>query len=259
MEQRRPLRAIHGPLEPSRCGPVSRLARSCAVAALARGGLRNRRADVRDPRAMPAGEGSPQLIRRQRSSPRPVRGSGTARRFTRQVHWRFRYSSARRTSSYRAWCSTSYRTRPWVLPRCGVSWVRAARLPPTFGTTPGRWSSCATSGTPPSSSTPKCATSTRVFAFRCASRLALERAFREANLVAVEVVPVDVPTRFRDFDDYWTPFLGGQGPAPAYAMSLDEASRDRLRDRIRKRLPSRSDGSIPLMARAWAVRGKAAA
>ncbi len=88
--------------------------------------------------------------------------------------------------------------------------------------------------------------------------VALERAFREANLVAVEVVPIDVPTRFRDFDDYWAPFLGGQGPAPAYAMSLDEASRDRLRDRIRKRLPSRSDGSIPLVARAWAVRGKAA-
>ena len=88
----------------------------------------------------------------------------------------------------------------------------------------------------------------------------LERAFREANLVAVEVVPVDVPTRFRDFDDYWTPFLGGQGPAPAYAMSLDEASRDRLRDRFSQALAfplRRIDPAHGVVV--WAVRGKAAA
>ena len=34
-----------------------------------------------------------------------------------------------------------------------------------------------------------------------------------------------MPTRFRDFDDYWSPFLGGQGPAPSYAMSLSEERR----------------------------------
>lgn len=83
---------------------------------------------------------------------------------------------------------------------------------------------------------------------------ALESAFRNANLAAVAVVPIEVPTRFRDFDDYWSPFLGGQGPAPSYAMSLNEASRNRLRDRIRERLPTQPDGSIPLVARAWAIR-----
>ena len=85
---------------------------------------------------------------------------------------------------------------------------------------------------------------------------ALAGAFRHANLTAVDVVPIDVPTRFRDFDDYWSPFLGGQGPAPSYAMSLDEASRDRLRDRIRARLPRQSDGSVRLVARAWAIRSR---
>ena len=84
----------------------------------------------------------------------------------------------------------------------------------------------------------------------------LEAMFRHANLAAIEVVPIDVPTRFRDFDDYWSPFLGGQGPAPSYAMSLDEASRNRLRDRIRERLPSQADGSISLVARAWAIRSR---
>ena len=33
---------------------------------------------------------------------------------------------------------------------------------------------------------------------------------------------IDVPTVFRDFNDYWTPFLGGQAPAPGYDMSLSE-------------------------------------
>ena len=85
---------------------------------------------------------------------------------------------------------------------------------------------------------------------------ALENAFLHANLSAIRVTPIDIATRFRDFDDYWVPFLGGQGPAPSYAMSLDEASRNRLRDRIRERLPTQSDGSIALVARAWAIQSR---
>jgi len=61
-----------------------------------------------------------------------------------------------------------------------------------------------------------------------------------------------------DFDDYWTPFLSGQGPAPGYVTSLSPGQRAQLRDRIRERLPTSPDGSIPLSARAWAVRGIAA-
>ncbi|HKC12574.1 MAG TPA: SAM-dependent methyltransferase, partial [Vicinamibacteria bacterium] len=56
------------------------------------------------------------------------------------------------------------------------------------------------------------------------------------------------------FEDYWRPFLGGQGPAPAYALALGEAARVRLRDRIRELMPVGADGSISLTARAWAVR-----
>ena len=85
---------------------------------------------------------------------------------------------------------------------------------------------------------------------------ALGSAFRGAGLTEVQVVPIDIPTRFLDFDDYWAPFLGGQGPAPSYAVSLVEASRNRLRDRIRERLPSQPDGSISLVARAWAIRSR---
>jgi SAM-dependent methyltransferase len=83
---------------------------------------------------------------------------------------------------------------------------------------------------------------------------ALEELFRDAGLNEVAVTSIDVPTHFANFDDHWQPFLGGQGPAPAYAMSLDEPARAQLRERIRQRLPIAADGSISLIARAWAVR-----
>ena len=83
----------------------------------------------------------------------------------------------------------------------------------------------------------------------------LSRLFLSAGLEDVEVRAIEVPTYFRDFEDYWSPFLGGQGPAPSYAMSLSEERRAELRERIRVSLPSDVEGGIPLNARAWAVRG----
>lgn len=79
--------------------------------------------------------------------------------------------------------------------------------------------------------------------------------FKGAGLSNVEGRPIDVPTVFKDFDDYWTPFLGGQGPAPGYCMSLPEDRRNALKERIRSALPFESDGSVHLIARAFAVRG----
>ena len=85
----------------------------------------------------------------------------------------------------------------------------------------------------------------------------LKALFVAAGLQDVEVRAVDIPTVFRDFDDFWTPFLGGQGAAPRYAMALPEAARAALREHLRARLPTAADGSIPLIARAWAARGAA--
>lgn len=87
---------------------------------------------------------------------------------------------------------------------------------------------------------------------------ALAALFVGAGLLDVDVRAIDVPTVFRDFDDYWSPFLGGQGPAPGYAMSLSDTRRSLLRDRIRSQLPVEKDGCIRLVARAWAVRGRTA-
>jgi SAM-dependent methyltransferase len=84
---------------------------------------------------------------------------------------------------------------------------------------------------------------------------ALSQLWEGAGLTNVRTEPVEIPTVFTDFDDYWSPFLGGQGPAPAYVMSLPAQHRDRLREALRDRLPAHDDGTIPLMARAWAVYG----
>jgi SAM-dependent methyltransferase len=83
----------------------------------------------------------------------------------------------------------------------------------------------------------------------------LRRLWAEAGLSGVTVQGIEVDTVFSGFDDYWLPFQGGQGPAPGYVASRTEEGRSALRDLLRSRLPSRPDGSIPLTARAWAVKG----
>jgi SAM-dependent methyltransferase len=84
---------------------------------------------------------------------------------------------------------------------------------------------------------------------------ALRALFEAAGLEEVEVRAIEIATPFRDFDDFWSPFLGGNGPAPAYCMSLPEPARAALRERLRATLPSGPDGRIELSARAFAVRG----
>lgn len=85
---------------------------------------------------------------------------------------------------------------------------------------------------------------------------ALQALFEGAGLRAVATDAIDIPMDFASFDDYWQPFLGGQGPAPAHAMGLTPPARARLCELLRARLPQRADGSIRLAARAWSVRGQ---
>jgi SAM-dependent methyltransferase len=86
----------------------------------------------------------------------------------------------------------------------------------------------------------------------------LRRIFEGAGLQHVEIRSLDVPTVFQGFDDYWRPFLGGQGPAPTYLMSLSPERREQIRDAIQRSLPADGTGRIALMARVWAIRGVAA-
>ena len=81
--------------------------------------------------------------------------------------------------------------------------------------------------------------------------------FTGRGLQRVEVRSIDVPTHFVDFQDYWTPFLSGQGPAPGYVASLNPDQRIQLREKVRSMVPVIPHGTIDLIARAWAVRGYA--
>jgi len=83
----------------------------------------------------------------------------------------------------------------------------------------------------------------------------LSAAFVRAGFAEVETVPIEITTNFTGFDDYWKPFLGGQGPAPTYVLKLKNSERQKLRDALMRRLPVKEDDSILLSARAWAVKG----
>jgi hypothetical protein len=85
----------------------------------------------------------------------------------------------------------------------------------------------------------------------------LRALFEGVGLRAVDTRAIDIPTVFRDFDDYWSPFLGRQGSAPTYLASVDDGVRERIRATLEARLAPRG-GPIRLIARAWAVRGDAA-
>jgi SAM-dependent methyltransferase len=83
----------------------------------------------------------------------------------------------------------------------------------------------------------------------------LRQALLEAGLSEVHVEAIDATARFDGFDDYWSPFLGGQGPAAGYVARLGQDRQAALRERLREQLPTAPDGSIQLGLRAWAFWG----
>jgi SAM-dependent methyltransferase len=85
----------------------------------------------------------------------------------------------------------------------------------------------------------------------------LREAFVDAGLESVQVASIEIPTTFKDFDDFWTPFTLGTGQAPAYLARLETTQRDALRESLRSALPIEPDGMIRLSARAWACQGRA--
>jgi SAM-dependent methyltransferase len=80
--------------------------------------------------------------------------------------------------------------------------------------------------------------------------------WRAQGLLDVREEPLVIPLTFSSFEDFWSPFQEGQGPAGAHVASLSEGARRDLEQRLRRRLLGEGgDRSITLNARAWAVRG----
>jgi SAM-dependent methyltransferase len=85
------------------------------------------------------------------------------------------------------------------------------------------------------------------------TRGALAELWSAHGLRDVEEQPLTIDMVFRSFDDYWEPFLCGQGPAGVYVASLAESARQALQSRLRERLAVTDGFTLP--GRAWAVRG----
>jgi SAM-dependent methyltransferase len=86
---------------------------------------------------------------------------------------------------------------------------------------------------------------------------AMRDLWRGAGLEAVETRDITVRRTFAGFDDYWTTALLGASIRPMVeAMAAEDV--ERLKARVRARLPADAAGRITCSARANAVKGRIA-
>lgn len=77
-----------------------------------------------------------------------------------------------------------------------------------------------------------------------------------AGLGGIETRALEIETAFDSFDDYWTPFTLGSGPAPGYAASQPAEALAELKAALEAELAPKG-GPFVLPARAWALRALA--
>ncbi len=73
--------------------------------------------------------------------------------------------------------------------------------------------------------------------FPLCSPVRLGGLFTARGFKAVDVRAIDTRSRCVSFQAYWSPFLSGQGPAPACVASLSGNQQSDLRERVRASLP----------------------
>jgi SAM-dependent methyltransferase len=84
----------------------------------------------------------------------------------------------------------------------------------------------------------------------------LEELWKAGGLEQVVERPLEITMEFPSFQDFWEPFLLGQGPAGAFVRKLEGERRQALRNEVKQRLGLKSENApFSLAARAWAVRG----
>jgi len=84
----------------------------------------------------------------------------------------------------------------------------------------------------------------------------LEAAWRAAGFEQVVATSLAIRMEFASFEDWWTPYLGKDGPGAEYVGTLDAAARARLEDGVRAAyLDGEPDGPRSYAALAWAVKG----
>jgi SAM-dependent methyltransferase len=84
----------------------------------------------------------------------------------------------------------------------------------------------------------------------------LIKLFEEVGLMRVEQTSITIRMDYANFDDYWQPLLGGQGPVGTYLVGLAPELRARVEQAVRIAYCSGApDGERSMTATAWAVRG----
>lgn len=125
--------------------------------------------------------------------------------------------------------------------------VRAASSPPASGTQPSRWRCSGTSGTQPPKSTRlhlttagPCDSAARERSLRC---------FRRPDSSTWSRPGLDVTSTYANFDELWSGFMAGIGPAGAYCVRQPDTRRRAIRDALFARLDSPA-GTFALAATA---------
>lgn len=86
----------------------------------------------------------------------------------------------------------------------------------------------------------------------------LAAAWRDAGFLDIRATALTIRMEYADFEDYWAPYVGRQGPAADYVAGLDAAVSARLREHVRRAyMDGEPDGPRSYAATAWAVRGVA--
>lgn len=80
----------------------------------------------------------------------------------------------------------------------------------------------------------------------------LNELFTAVGFQDVDETALEISVEHSDFDEWWTPYTGGVGPAGFYFSSLAPEEQEALQERCRTMLP---DGPLTLVSRAWAARG----
>jgi SAM-dependent methyltransferase len=97
----------------------------------------------------------------------------------------------------------------------------------------------------------------RLFSGALALPDGLPTLFEQSGLKDVQRGSLTIRMDYANFDDYWGPLLGGQGPVGTYVTGLDPDVRARIESAVRLAfLSGAPDGPRSLTATAWAVRGQ---
>lgn len=95
----------------------------------------------------------------------------------------------------------------------------------------------------------------RLFSTPLALPDGLMRLFASNGLMRPERASLTIRMDYADFDDYWRPLLGGQGPVGTYAAGLPTERRTQIESAVKRAyLAGGPDGPRSMTATAWAVR-----